>query len=187
MHPEFLPHRWYWILCELLIKLLLTGVLGFIAPGTVGQVVAGLFLSLGYYLVLERLRPYELKSYGHISAVCALIVHVFMIFVLLVKGGIYTMSSDAHFKDTCVSLLLCLIFSLPGLIILRRLRWKLGEQHSGGVHHDVTHEGDEGEDDDEDRDAEGMAYELRTSSRVSAATPPGLEGGQDAPAQAAAA
>lgn len=109
-------------------QLLITGILAFIAPGRIGQVVAGLFITLGFLLAYQRVQPYEDKSYRRIGLFMSLILFLFFVFALLVKAGVDTMSSaagTAAFNDACLGLLTAGTFTLPVVVVAMRLRWPL--------------------------------------------------------------
>ena len=49
---------WYWEIVMLMQKLLLTGLLIFIRPGTTTQLAVGFCISLGFFLIHTRLQAY---------------------------------------------------------------------------------------------------------------------------------
>jgi hypothetical protein len=129
LYREFHPHAWYWAVAEALQKLLVTGVLAFIAPGRIGQVVAGLFMTLCFLLAYARVAPYEDKVYRQIGFVMALVLFLFFVFALLVKAGVDTMSdaaATAAFNDACLGILTAATFAVPVIMVALRLRWPMG-------------------------------------------------------------
>ena len=133
LYKEFAAAAWYWSLSETLLKLLITGVLTFIAPGRVGQVVAGLFITFAFLLGYQRVQPYEDKTYRRIGFYQAVTLYLFFVFALLVKADIDTMTSaaaTAAFNDACLGILTCATFAVPVVLVALRLRWALdqGEQ-----------------------------------------------------------
>ncbi len=140
LYREFHPHAWFWSVFEALQKLFITGILAFIAPGRVGQVVAGLFMTLCFMLAYARFSPYEDASYRRIGFAMSLILFLFFVFALLVKAGVDTMSDaagTAAFNDACLGILTAATFTVPVLVVALRLRWPLaragGKGDAGGA------------------------------------------------------
>ena len=61
LYEEFYADKWYWILVEVTNKLIITGVLGFIAPGTQAQVAAAVGITFIMLLMYQRSLPYAEK------------------------------------------------------------------------------------------------------------------------------
>jgi len=125
LFAEFHADTWYWSLVEAISKLLITGVLGFIAPGTQGQVVAGLGLTFLMLLAYQRVLPYCEKAYRHIGYAAAIEMYLFFALALMIKAQVKVTPRNDEFYSAAVGVLFCSVFVLPVLIIARRLRWPL--------------------------------------------------------------
>ena len=63
---EFHADKWWWILVETSNKLIITGILPFIAKGRAAQVVAGLFISFGFLLLYVGNMSYAEKAFRQV-------------------------------------------------------------------------------------------------------------------------
>jgi len=124
IYRDFHADAWWWILVELFNKLLLTGILPFIAKGKTAQVVAGLFLSLGLLMLYSSRPTYEEKVFRQVSVELSFIIFLFFIFMLLVKASITVFPvTNATFLGSCLAILTIAVFALPLVLTLRRLSW----------------------------------------------------------------
>ena len=97
LYRELHADVWYWALVETLIKLLLTGVLKFIAPGTAGQIFSGMsiaFLSLLFY---QYALPFADKGVRQIAFNATLVLFLFFLTALLIKSGVPITDNDNLF------------------------------------------------------------------------------------------
>jgi len=125
---NYYADAWYWELVETLKKLLLTGVLSYIAPGRIGQVVAGFFLTFAFMLAILLVQPFSDQTYRRVAEWQAVTLFLFFVFALLVKAGVDTMSTDGLFKNSCFGILMCSVFSVPVIAVGVRLRWTLSDK-----------------------------------------------------------
>ena len=125
-------HR-YWNIVECMQKLIITGILGFIAPGQPGQVVAGLGITFLFLLFYQRQLPYYHKTHRQIGYAAAVELPIFFVFALLLKTDIRVTSDDERFYDVCIGVLMCSVFVLPVLLLARRLRWSVEEEEEAVV------------------------------------------------------
>jgi len=59
LYSDYEPRAYYWEIVMLIQKLLLTGLLIFIKPGTVSQLAAGFVISLGFFVAHVRILAYK--------------------------------------------------------------------------------------------------------------------------------
>ena len=85
LYSDVFADRWYWHLVETLNKLLLTGVLGLISPGTMGQVVAGLALTFCMLLLYQTAMPYTDKLLRRIFYAATIQLFLFFLFALMAR------------------------------------------------------------------------------------------------------
>ena len=101
---------------------MITGVLGFIAPGTQGQVVAGLVISFLMLLGYQHAQPYAEKAYRHIGYAAAIELVLFFALGLMLKADIQVVPAHNHeFFASALGVLVCCVFVVPALIIARRI------------------------------------------------------------------
>jgi hypothetical protein len=137
LFEEFHADRWYWTVVACLQKLIVTGLLGLVSPGTSGQVAAGLGITFGFLLFYQAHLPYKEKTFRQIGYAAAIELPIFFVFGLMIKGNVQVLTShNSRFFDACVGVLMCSVFVLPVLLVLRRLRWSI---------EDLTAEDDEEE------------------------------------------
>jgi len=128
LFSEFNVNAWFWSLVEVLNKLIITSVLGFIAPGTQGQVAAGLGVTFLMLLAYQHARPYRENAYYQIGHAAAVELFLFFVFALMLKADVQVIPrNNDDFYSFAVGLLFCSVFALPVFIIARRLRWQLQE------------------------------------------------------------
>jgi hypothetical protein len=124
IYRDFHSNTWWWIFLEFMNKLLLTGILPFIAKGQAAQVVAGWFMALGLLIIYISYDSYEEKVFRQISSALSFIIFLFFIFMILVKANITVIPMhDDLFKGTCLAILTICTFALPFSMTLRRLAW----------------------------------------------------------------
>jgi len=134
LYKEFYAGCWYWILVEQCNKLIITGVLGFIAPGTNGQVAAGMLMTFVMLLIYQGALPYSDKVYRHIGYGAAIQLFLFLVFALLLSADIKItgggVRADRLFYGACLGILTSSVFVLPVLLVLYRLLTsdQLGEE-----------------------------------------------------------
>ena len=123
LYGLYYANRWYWSLCDTLFKLLISGVLGQISPGTQSQVVAGLGICFAYLLAVQVLQPHTQKPYRAIAACMAIELVVFLTLALMLKSGVHVVANDYKFYQTCLAINVCSVFVLPTILLFRRLFW----------------------------------------------------------------
>ena len=97
LYREMHADVWYWTLIETLIKLLLTGVLKFIAPGTAGQIFSGMSISFLSLLFYQYALPYADKGVRQIAFNATLVLFLFFLTALLIKSNVHITNNDNLF------------------------------------------------------------------------------------------
>lgn len=82
LYSEAYADKWFWVLVETANKLIITGVLGFIAPGTQAQVAAGVGITFLMLLAYQKWLPYTEKCYRQIGYANAVEVFMFLTFAM---------------------------------------------------------------------------------------------------------
>ena len=121
LFEHMLPVRWWWKLWETTVKVVLTGLLLFVQPGSAAQIVAGLFLSLAFLLFYLKMLPYASKPVRQVAYCCSLIIFVFFIYALLLKMDVRISSSEtttSAFYTGGTAVLLYGLLAAPMLIML---------------------------------------------------------------------
>ena len=121
---QFHADRWYWILIEAANKLLITGALQFVSPGSTTQVFAGVVISFVSLQAYQRGLPYTNKAVRQIGFSAAMVLFLFFFFALLVKAGVALTNNDTLFYGTIIGALSVAVFGVPAIIIAIRLYYK---------------------------------------------------------------
>ena len=117
------PAPWQ-VLAEALLKIVLTSVLAFVAPGTPLQVCTGLFLTFVYLQMVLRAQPHADRLVAAIAASEALLLFLFFFFALLIKMQVLiTSSSDSDdiFFSWIIGVLSFSVVAVPATLILYKL------------------------------------------------------------------
>ena len=88
LFEHFYPARWYYKLFETAVKLVLTSVLLFIAPGSPVQVLAGVLISFGVLIAYVRLLPYSIKPVRRVAYACNLCIFLLLLLAFSIKAGV---------------------------------------------------------------------------------------------------
>ena len=121
LYLEFYPTRWWFSFIEATNKFLITGVLGFINPGTVSQVVAGTYLTLAMFLLYQRLLPYSERWLRQMAWSAALVLYLFFTVALLLKSNISLTANSSLFYSAICTVLSVFLFMPTIWLTARRL------------------------------------------------------------------
>lgn len=135
LYVPYYPARWYFGLLQNIIKLVLTSLLLFIAPGTPAQIVAGMCISFAVLLWYLRLLPYAEKVARQIAYSAYLVIFLFFFLALLLKMDVPLTPNDTLFYGVFSGILVFNLFGFPVWAMLRAGRLKPHDAaHShGGV------------------------------------------------------
>ena len=143
----YYPTRWYYGLLQSVIKLVLTSLLLFIAPGTPAQIVAGMCISFAVLLWYLRLLPYAEKVARQIAYSAYLVIFLFFVLALLLKMNVPVTPHDDTFYSVFCGILVFMLFGFPVFALLRAGRLKRHgaalEQHDAGGAHAPAGDDDE--------------------------------------------
>jgi predicted outer membrane repeat protein len=120
LFEHFYPTRWYYKLFETAVKLVLTSVLLFIAPGSAAQILAGVLITFLVLIVYLRLLPYSVKAVRRIAYACNLVIFLLMLLALGLKANVGVGNSDHTdlFYSVCVGIVIYTLLAAPVLITL---------------------------------------------------------------------
>ena len=116
LFDHFYPTRWYYKLFETAVKLVLTSVLQFIAPGSAEQVLAGLLISFAVLTVYLRMLPYAIKPIRRIAYTCNLCIFLLLLLAFSIKAGVRVGGSAENsdlFYSVCIGLVIYSFFAVP--------------------------------------------------------------------------
>ena len=120
LFEHFYPVRWYYKLFETAVKLVLTSVLLFIAPGSAAQILAGVLITFLVLVVYLRVLPYAVKAVRRIAYACNLVIFLLMLLALGLKANVSV--GNAHHTDlfysTCVGLVIYSLLAAPVFITI---------------------------------------------------------------------
>merc|ERR1712196_304123 len=87
LEQKYDPECWYWELVDMTRKLLLSGFLLFIAPGTIAQPTVGVLIALTFLLLHTRFTPLKLPALDVISFVSQLSTLLLLLFAVADAAG----------------------------------------------------------------------------------------------------
>ena len=120
LFEHFYPVRWYYKLFETAVKLVLTSVLLFIAPGTAAQILAGVLITFLVLIIYLRMLPYAVKAVRRIAYACNLVIFLLMLLALGLKANVSVGNGRRSdlFYSACVGLVIYALFAAPVVITL---------------------------------------------------------------------
>ena len=120
LFEHFYPVRWYYKLFETAVKLVLTSVLLFIAPGSAAQILAGVLITFLVLIVYLRMLPYAVKAVRRIAYACNLVIFLLMLLALGLKANVSVGNGRRSdlFYSACVGLVIYALFAAPVVITL---------------------------------------------------------------------
>eukprot|EP00953_Heterococcus_sp_UTEX-ZZ885_P010937 6348-Heterococcus_DN1.PRE.3 len=99
---------WYWEVLDLGRRLLLTGIVIFIAPATIGQLCGGALFSFFFFKVHCYFRPYATIGHNFLQGAAQAVLTLCLLCGLLAQAGVSGARDDAGVG--AVSLALCILF-----------------------------------------------------------------------------
>jgi hypothetical protein len=99
---------WYWEVLDLGRRLLLTGIVIFIAPATIGQLCGGALFSFFFFKVHCYFRPYATVGHNFLQGAAQAVLTLCLLCGLLAQAGVSGARDDAGVG--AVSLALCVLF-----------------------------------------------------------------------------
>jgi Leucine-rich repeat (LRR) protein len=88
LYSSYKPKYWWWEVFELIRKVLITGMLIFVMPGTPSQFAFGILLSLFFMLFYTGCRPYCDKVNSWLQMICQVAVFMMLFAGLLIAAQI---------------------------------------------------------------------------------------------------
>jgi hypothetical protein len=119
-------------------KLLLTGVLTFVSPGTPAQISFGMFELFAYLCVCLVNHPYRNKTHRQIAICSPLLLFLLLAFTLMLSVKVQLTSNDATFYSAIFGALVVGIVVGPFMSVVRRLT-KMSAGHDFEVEEDEEH------------------------------------------------
>lgn len=104
---------YYFEIVELCRKLLLTGVMALVRPGSVAQIVMGLLVAFAAVLLYAKLAPYSARGVNRLSFVAQVNVWLFLLVALLLHIRVDGTAEDSRMYNGVVGTLALWIFVVP--------------------------------------------------------------------------
>jgi len=153
---HYYPACWYYKLFETAVKLVLTSVLLFIAPGSSQQILAAVLISFGVLVVYLRLLPFAIKPVRRVAYNCNLCIFLLLLLAFSIKSGVQvggTAKRSDLFYSVTIGCVIYALFAVPiGVIsnsgfmmfVRHHAQHKLhhNTSHLHQTGHHATHEGD---------------------------------------------
>ena len=96
-------------------KLLLTGVMALVRPGSVAQIVMGLLVAFAAMLLYAQLAPYASRGVNRLSFVAQVNVFLFLLVALLLHIRVDGQPEDSRMYNGIVGTLSLWVFLVPPL------------------------------------------------------------------------
>ena len=188
LFQEFHSSAWFWCLMEQAIKLLITITLTLVDPGSIVQVVTGTVLMFFIVLIYLSIMPYADKTFNQIAFTMQLVLFLFFFcatfMTIYVKYGVPLSNNSQYLFNTCITMLTVFMFAIPGIIIYRRLRFKVEVEEE---EEEEESESDSSDDSEDDHDHGDGGIEAKLTTRTAALLALARADVTHAPAAAAAA
>jgi hypothetical protein len=124
LYGAYQPKYWWFEIFETLRKLALTGFMVFMAPGTAGQVVISLVMSMTSLVVYSRLEPFKEVYNNHLSFVSNIQLVITLLCALAMKANLdeanLSKSSTFDIFMTSVQFVPVLLLSIYILMVARK-------------------------------------------------------------------
>ena len=150
LYEEFYADKWYWLLVETIFKLIITGVLGLIAPGTQSQVAVGMVITFLMLLFYQHAMPYKEKVFRNVGYFAAIELFVFLVLAMMLAADVQITGSgpaaDKAFYGVVAGVLTTSSFALPAVLVLHRVAL-------GGLEEEEDEEEESDDEEEEHRDA----------------------------------
>ena len=104
---------YYFEVIELCRKLLLTGVMALVRPGSVAQIVMGLLVAFAAVVLYVKLAPYAARGVNRLSFVAQVNVWLFLLVALLLQIRVDGTAEDSRMYNGIVGTLALWIFIVP--------------------------------------------------------------------------
>jgi hypothetical protein len=88
IYTQYTKRAWYFELCVMLYKMILTGALILVSQGTPLQVLVGVFISFGWAVLLAYKKPYDDMGENWLAIVSATQLFLTMLIGLALSSGI---------------------------------------------------------------------------------------------------
>ena len=105
LYDNYKPNFWYFEVVVTVFRLLLTGVLGVIQPGSSTQLSVGMLMSGAAIVICCRLWPYENERDNYLSVLSYVQIFLLMLCALVIKNQ--DLASDSFDKENLGYVLIC--------------------------------------------------------------------------------
>ena len=123
---------WHWEVVELARKLVLTGVLAAVSPGSATQVTIGCLIAFGMLMLFLRLRPYAVASMNTVGALAQVNLFMILYVALLLKVRVNgDATTDSRLFNGIIGLLALAPILLPVGLKLTVMSISAGGEEEG--------------------------------------------------------
>jgi len=88
LYTSYKPNVWWWEVADLLRKLLITGLVVFMMPGTPSQLAIGCLLAMASLIAYVHFQPYNDKSNGYLQLSCQIAIFVTLFAGLIIVANV---------------------------------------------------------------------------------------------------
>lgn len=114
---DYKPEHWYWELIELFRRLLLCGLLGLLARGSVAQSVIGCVISVAFFALTCRARPYKKTSLNTVKIYADFVVVVVTLLSIVLQAFETDFQAEAITPDMYGNVLLAVNLALVPVVV----------------------------------------------------------------------
>ncbi|GMI08230.1 hypothetical protein TrVE_jg10446 [Triparma verrucosa] len=134
------PHVWWFEIFECVRRLMMTGMLIFVSPGSASQIVLALILATGSIVAFVHWRPYEYEEDDDLAIACQISIFFTIFGALLIRVEIDKTDeyNQELFGQLLITVNLLAIFILAANYFQRPISWMLrvlnnDSTHSGSI------------------------------------------------------
>lgn len=111
----------WWEVPECMRKLLLSGLLSLVGPGSIEQLAVGMIVCVGFIAAYHHARPYESDFDDWLQFLCSASVFFGLLWAILMKGQPAVDSVGVAHDSIFLDVLLSVLTFLPSLLVLPML------------------------------------------------------------------
>lgn len=135
LFEDYYADQYYFLTYEVVHKLMLTGVLAFVSPGTASQIAFGMFECVSFVFLMQAKHPYRNKSHRFVATFAPCILFLVLAFALILDVNVVMTANSKLFYNLIYVFFILALIIVPFFAVLRRLT-KLSAGHDFEVEED---------------------------------------------------
>jgi len=135
LFEDYYADQYYFLCYEVVHKLMLTGVLAFVSPGTAAQTAFGMLECVSFVFLMQAKHPYRNKSHRFVATIAPCILFLVLAFALILDANVVMTANSKLFYNIIFGFFILALIIVPFFAVLRRLT-KLSAGHDFEVEED---------------------------------------------------